>query len=305
MSMAGSNTTSAMATATASADGHEGAEVATNDQTHEATKSGGEDAELAAKLDGWRYEQQALRARLSLKDDNNDGDAMASWTYFGGVDVSFVKGTDQACASLVVLHSSNSDSPAQELKVVYEDFALVTMDEPYVAGFLAFREVKFLKALWQRLEARIAEKRPDEQNLRLPEVVLVDGNGIMHPEGFGLASHLGVELDVRTVGVAKTFLHVDGITKDVMAAQLAATPRAASGFTATRLVGASKRCWGCAVLPLASLSKPIFVSQGHRVSLETALEVVRRCSAYRIPEPVRQADLRSREWLRNHDVQMP
>lgn len=87
----------------------------------------------------------------------------------GGVDVSFVKGDSvRACASLVVLSYP-------ELKVVYEDSRMVGLKAPYVSGFLAFREVPFLVELVQRLQ----EKEPD----LMPQVVLVDGNGVLHQRG--------------------------------------------------------------------------------------------------------------------------
>mmetsp|Transcript_21526 Transcript_21526/g.38664 ORF Transcript_21526/g.38664 Transcript_21526/m.38664 type:complete len:328 (-) Transcript_21526:118-1101(-) len=250
-----------------------------------------------AKLQRWRVEQRELCTRLKLQDDENPS-GFEAWQHFGGVDISFVKGTELACASLVVLRAPLPDTPAKDLELVYEDFELVTMDEPYIAGFLAFREVKFLKTLWHRLEDRLARGEVDKTRVRMPDITLVDGNGVLHSRGFGLASHLGVELGIRTIGVAKTLLQVDGMTKDRVADWIDATPKAESGFTVTNLVGDSGRCWGSAVLALSHLTKPIFISCGHRVSLKTALNVVHRCCAFRIPEPVRQADLRSREWLR-------
>lgn len=241
------------------------------------------DAALDAKRAAWTVEQQALVSQLS-----RDGFDSETWTHVGGVDISFVKGTDEACASLVVLDRAT-------LATVYSDFARVRMDEPYMAGFLAFREVKHL----QRLHARLVERAAQDTSVALPDVILVDGNGVLHPHGFGLASHLGVMLGVPTVGVAKNFMHVDGLTKDGVRAKLAATERAEDGFTSCELVGVdSGRVWGAAVLPKAGLSKPIFVSQGHGISLAAALAVVKATVKFRIPEPVRQADLLSRKWLR-------
>ncbi|GFR44140.1 hypothetical protein Agub_g5306, partial [Astrephomene gubernaculifera] len=63
------------------------------------------------------------------------------------------------------------------------------------------------------------------------------------------------------------------------------------------LTGVSGRVWGTALCPGLS-KKPLYVSVGHRLSLKTAVELVRRCCLHRVPEPVRQADLRSRQWLR-------
>jgi len=241
---------------------------------------------LEQKKSEWEAEQQRLKTLLREVDDDGAVDP-SSWSLFGGVDISFVKGTNTACASLVVLQGS---------EVLYKDFALVEMDEPYIAGYLAFREVKHLEQLWKRLEERIERKEATIQ--RLPDVVIVDGNGVLHPQGFGLASHLGVVLNCRTIGCAKTFLQVDGLTKYKMLAELAATKRHESGFTSCRLFGDSGKCHGTAVLSHLNITKPMFISVGHRVSLETALLVIQSCCKYRLPESIRAADQLSRAWLR-------
>ncbi|CAM9997535.1 unnamed protein product, partial [Ectocarpus fasciculatus] len=117
----------------------------------------------------------------------------------GGVDISFVKGSEEnACASLVVLEFPS-------LQTVYEAYERVTMNHPYMSGFLAFREVDHLA----RLVGQLRRERPDLE----PDVVFVDGNGRLHPRGAGLACHLGVVTGLRTVGLGKTFLQVDGLTK--------------------------------------------------------------------------------------------
>uniref|UniRef100_A0A5F9DR27 Endonuclease V n=1 Tax=Oryctolagus cuniculus TaxID=9986 RepID=A0A5F9DR27_RABIT len=118
----------------------------------------------------------------------------------GGADVSFVKGDSaSACASLVVLSFP-------ELQVVYEESRMVRLTAPYVSGFLAFREAPFLVDAVQRLR----EKQPD----LMPQVLLVDGNGVLHHQGFGVACHLGVLTDLPCIGVAKKLLQVDGLEKD-------------------------------------------------------------------------------------------
>ena len=113
--------------------------------------------------------------------------------YIGGVDISADKNNEnRAVASLVILNFS-------DLQEIHVDLEEVTLDYPYVPGFLAFREVPHLK--------RLIDRSPIK-----PQVVLVDGNGIFHNRGFGLASHLGVITDIPTIGCGKTVFAVDGIT---------------------------------------------------------------------------------------------
>ncbi|NWT62450.1 ENDOV Endonuclease, partial [Erythrocercus mccallii] len=91
-------------------------------------------------------------------------------------------------------------------QVLYQDCRMVAVSAPYVAGFLAFREVPVLVEAVQRLQ----QEEPQLQ----PQVLLVDGNGLLHPRGFGTACHLGVLTDLPCIGVAKNLLQVDGVVRD-------------------------------------------------------------------------------------------
>jgi endonuclease V len=224
--------------------------------------------------------------------------------FIAGVDISFTLGSnDDACATLVVLSWP-------ELDVVYETSSRVTMYQPYIAGYLAFREVGHLAALVARMRA----ERPDLD----VDIVFVDGNGILHPRGAGLASHLGVLCNLRTIGIGKTFLHVDGLTKPRVRELVAAAAAAAaasndssnnsssssssSSSVAVHLVGDSGAVWGAA-LCCSGTANPIYVSIGNRVSLSAAVALTQLTCKYRVPEAVRQADIRSREIVRSWGAQ--
>ncbi|KFQ32415.1 Endonuclease V, partial [Mesitornis unicolor] len=195
----------------------------------------------------------------------------------GGVDLSYIKGDDtKACASLVVL-----SYPA--LEVLYEDCRMVAVSTPYVAGFLAFREVPFLVEAVQRLQ---------DPKLK-PQVLLVDGNGLLHPRGFGVACHLGVLTDLPCIGVAKNLLHVDGLVRDKLhREQVHSLQKEGDGFP---LTGTSGTVLGMVLRSYNNSSKPLYVSVGHRVCLETAVRLVKSCCRYRIPEPVRQVQTQGEE----------
>ncbi len=138
---------------------------------------------------------------------------------------------------------------------------------PYVPGFLSFREVPVLKEAFTRLSIK-------------PEVILVDGQGILHPRGLGLASHLGLELKLPTVGVAKKPLVGEfELPEDLPGA-----------WKPVYLQGEIRG----AVLRTRKGVKPVFVSPGHLIDLEGALEVVKLClKGFRLPEPLRRAHLLS------------
>lgn len=135
---------------------------------------------------------------------------------------------------------------------------------PYVPGLLSFREVPAALAALEQLKTR-------------PDLVLVDGQGIAHPRRLGVASHLGLLADIPTIGVAKSRL--TGWHKPVPDERGAWVP----------LMQGQERIG--AVLRSRQHVRPLYVSSGHRVSLESALRITLAClGRYRLPEPIRWAD---------------
>ncbi|XP_060774605.1 endonuclease V-like isoform X2 [Neoarius graeffei] len=235
-------------------------------------------------------EQDCMKQRLVLEDTEawQKEPDFRGLERVGGVDLSFIKGDEHnACAQLVILNYP-------ELQVVYDVSEMVCLSSPYVAGFLAFREAPPLLQLLHTLQR--------EQPELMPQVLFVDGNGLFHYRGqcgeFGLACHLGVLLDLPCVGVAKNLLQVQGVVKnDEHLSQISALSKAGDTFP---LVTDSGKILGQALRSSDRSTKPVYVSAGHRISLDTAVRLTRSCCCYRVPEPTRQADLRSREYLRTH-----
>ncbi|CAH1429815.1 unnamed protein product [Lactuca virosa] len=239
----------------------------------------------------WLEVQDSLKKKLVTEDDytwklgeTGEGCGVELLKYIGGVDISFSKDDPSvACGTLVVLDFKTLD-------VVYEDSSIVTIDVPYVPGFLGFREAPiFLKLL---------EKMQNGSHPFYPQLLMIDGNGILHPRGFGSACHLGVLANLPTIGIGKNLHHVDGLTNSKVRELFEADENYNIDFI--YLIGDSGNTLGAALHSSKGSFKPIFVSIGHRVSLASAVEVVRRTCNYRVPEPIRQADIRSREYLRKH-----
>jgi deoxyribonuclease V len=137
---------------------------------------------------------------------------------------------------------------------------------PYVPGLLSFREGPALLAAFARLR-------------HTPDLIFCDGHGYAHPRRFGIACHLGVLLDRPTIGVAKSLLV--GEYRE---------PAAAAGSSAPLRDPQSGEVLG-AVLRTRAAVRPVFVSQGHRISLDRAVELTLAvCDGYRIPRPTRDAD---------------
>ncbi|XP_054702211.1 endonuclease V isoform X5 [Grus americana] len=213
----------------------------------------------------WAREQARLKASVVAEDTEEwqKDSGLTGLERVGGVDLSYIKGDDtRACASLVVL-----SYPALEVTVLYEDCRMVAVSAPYVPGFLAFREVPFLVEAVQRLQQ-------EEPKLK-PQVLLVDGNGLLHPRGFGVACHLGVLTDLPCVGVAKNLLQVDGLVRDELhREQVHSLQREGDTFP---LRGASGGVLGMVLRSYNNSSKPLYISVGHRVCLETAVRLVKSC----------------------------
>ncbi|XP_056404165.1 endonuclease V isoform X3 [Hyla sarda] len=222
----------------------------------------------------WEREQSILKDRLIISNTETwqNMPNFHGLERVGGVDLSYVKEDDTiACASLIVLSYPN-------LEVIYEDCQMVILDAPYVAGFLAFREVPSLVEAVKRLKAKDCSL--------MPQVLLVDGNGILHHRGFGIACHLGILTGLPTIGVAKNLLQVDGIENNESHREQA--KELLNGGEFFYLKGSSGNILGAALKSSQKSFKPIYISVGHKISLETAVKLVHSCCKYRVPEPTRQ-----------------
>jgi len=196
--------------------------------------------------------QEKLRSHISLIN--------SSWkiSSVAGADVAYSKRGEEGIAAVVVLSYPGLD-PVDEVSVKGR------VSFPYIPGLLSFREAPLLIEVFQRLQ-------------RLPDVVLYDGQGIAHPRSFGLASHMGLLLDLPSIGCAKEKLVGD--FGNVGSQRGSTTPLRLGGET----VGA--------VIRTRRGVKPVFVSPGHRIDLETSTHLVlKTCRGFRLPEPLRRAHL--------------
>ncbi len=212
-------------------------------------------------LHGWQASvprafdiQRELAARISRVSEIDRPRLIA------GVDISFSRARSVATAAVVVL-----DYPA--LQRVEMKTANGKLGFPYIPGLLSFRESPLALAAFERLTA-------------MPDLILVDGQGLAHPRRLGLASHLGLLLDTPTIGCAKSRLCGSYEEPDV--APGCSTDLVDNG----EVIGA--------VLRTKTATNPLYVSIGHKVDLGSAIGwVLACCRGYRIPEPLRLAHLAS------------
>ncbi|MEQ5801480.1 deoxyribonuclease V [Halomonas sp. H10-9-1] len=207
----------------------------------------------------------ALQKRLAGRVERED--RLGEVRRIAGVDIGFEDGGATTRAAVVVL--AWPPEPAGSLAVVEQAVHREPTRMPYIPGLLSFREVPAALGAFATLTTR-------------PQLVMVDGQGIAHPRRLGVASHLGLWLDLPTIGVAKTRLCGRHAEPGPWRGDW--VPLADSGAEGEEeVIGA--------VLRSRAKVKPIFVSSGHRVSLPTALDWVIRClGRTKLPEPTRLAD---------------
>lgn len=200
----------------------------------------------------WKAIQAQLRERIII------APLRPPTRFVAGADVAFSAGKDVVLAAAVVYDR-------QERRIIEVAHARQPADVPYIPGYLSFREGPAL------LEAIGRLKHPFG-------AICFDGQGYAHPRRCGLAAHMAVTLDVPGVGVAKSRL---------IGTYIEPPPQA----------GASSPLMDHAeqigiVLRTRDNTRPLFVSVGHRIDLESAKQLVLSCcTRYRIPEPTRQADI--------------
>ncbi|MDI6807702.1 MAG: deoxyribonuclease V [Candidatus Eisenbacteria bacterium] len=174
----------------------------------------------------------------------------------GGVDASYLEDGTIVAKAIVVSFP--------ELELLDVEKSRLKVKFPYIPGLLTFREGPAI------IEAVLSLTRS-------PDVVIFDGHGVAHPRSMGIASHVGVLLDIPTIGCAKKNLF-----------GMYAPPAREKGAFSEILDKTGKRI-GVA-LRTRSRVKPVFVSQGHRIRLADAINIVLACCPrYRIPEPLRLA----------------
>ncbi len=201
--------------------------------------------------------REAMRLQQAWRERVESQDRFGPLRYVAGADMAFDPETHVAFAGVIVYRLPG-------LEEVERRMARRLLRFPYVPGLLSFREGPVLLAAFARLRIE-------------PDLILIDGHGVAHPRRFGIACHLGLLLDKPTIGCAKSILVGE-----------AEEPGAPAGSTSS-LVDHGETVG--MVLRTHDQVRPIYVTIGHRVSLESAVRIVRHCTdGYRIPKPTRAAD---------------
>lgn len=212
-----------------------------------------------ARLHGWQMSpSQAMELQMKLAGQVSRDSEVVSPCLIAGVDISVDREAGTGTAAAVVL--SYPELELTETKVVTDRIGF-----PYVPGLLSFREAPLILSACEELTVT-------------PDLVMVDGQGIAHPRRMGLASHLGLFLEIPSIGCAKSRLcgqHREPGFEPGSYADL---------IDNDEVIGA--------VLRTRAGVKPVYISIGHKIDLAAAIHwVLACCRGYRLPEPTRLAHL--------------
>lgn len=210
------------------------------------------------RLHSWRVTpREAVQIQSRLRSQVELADRLPPVRRVAGADMAFDLEANRAIAGVVVYSFP-------EMVEIERRWGETQIAFPYVPGLLSFREAPALLKVFSRVR-------------NAPDLIFCDGHGYAHPRRFGITSHLGLLLDTPTVGCAKSLLI--GTHEPLPLASPAWTPLC----DGAEVIGAALRT--------RPAVRPIYVTQGHRVSLPTALKfVLAVLDGYRIPRPTREAD---------------
>ena len=211
------------------------------------------------RLHSWQVSTaEALGIQKRLAASVSTSNEITTPRFIAGVDISAPKASGMATGAVVVLQYP-------ELRLVETKVAQGKLDFPYIPGLLSFRESPLILAAYQKLTI-------------VPDLILVDGQGVAHPRRLGLASHLGLFLERPTIGCAKSRLCGSHKMPDEQ------TGSYAELVDGDETIGVALRT--------KLGTKPVYVSIGHKVDLQAAIYwVLECCRGYRLPEPTRLAHL--------------
>jgi len=188
-----------------------------------------------------KEEQIKLAKKVIIKDEFDKIEKIA------GVDQTFLH--DDIISGIVVCNY-------KDLKPIEKKHAVVKAKFPYISGCLCYRESPAIIESFNKLENK-------------PDILMVDGNGILHPRRIGMASHVGILLDIPTIGVTKRLI---------------------AGEIKEKTIYMEKEARGYELIT-REYSRPIYTSPGYKVSLKTSLEIAKKClkPPHKLPEPLHLA----------------
>jgi len=198
-----------------------------------------------------RNEQINFNKKIILKDNFDKIETVA------GIDVSYPKNEfEPACGACIVIDYNTK-------KIIEKKTIFWNTNFPYISTYFFYREFPVIKNLIKILKSD-------------PTVFIFDGNGILHPYGIGLASQVGIELNISSIGVAKSLLY---------------------GKVNDNIISIDGEKRGFTFFSSNKIKRPVYVSPGHNISFKTSNKIIKKLSKYKIVEPLRQAHILAKKTI--------
>lgn len=199
--------------------------------------------------------KEAVKLQRKLASKIVKNDVTGPINRIAGVDIGYRKNSRKVMGVVLIFSYPR-------LNLVEVSISNHVIDYPYIPGLLAFREGPAIEKCFKKIK-------------NIPDLIFFDGNGFMHPRRMGVASHMGILLDIPSIGCAKRKLLGD----------YKGSPKNRGEY---KFIRDDSEIIGAAVVTRENV-KPVFVSQGHKISLDLAIKYTLGVSRFRIPEPIRHA----------------
>jgi len=191
-------------------------------------------------LEKLKEEQRRLAQEIVLRDDFDKIKLIA------GVDCSYFSNNKKIVAAVIVCDFKT-------MNVVEKKYSVLDANFPYISGFLSYRESPAIVDAFNKLNQK-------------PDMLLVDGNGILHPRKFGLASHLSLLLNIPSIGISKSIM--------------CGSVKAGKIYVENDMLGIQ--------IKTKENSNPLYISPGNRISIGTAFSIIEKSmkQPHKLPEPL-------------------
>lgn len=229
--------------------------------------------------------EEFFRIQDQMQSRINNTPHIGKYRFVGGADLTDRDGMIVGCFVVVDCQENN--------KVIYQKCTEMKVDFKYQAGLLCFREGPVVISLYNEF----CQNMPD---IKL-DVILCDGSGEWHYRGLGLASYVGVKLQIPTIGVFKNFLSIgpDFPRKSVIQKARENCRNIGEIIVLDHQIE-SGRIVRCGIMKTTNCNdfSPIYISPGNLIDFDSSIEIVRNLCKFREPEPLRLADRLSRQFIR-------
>ena len=233
--------------------------------------------------------EKLFKIQCSMESKINNTPRIDKYRYIGGADLTDRDGIIVGC--FVVVDCQDN------LKVIYQKCTEMKVDFKYQAGLLCFREGPVVISLYREFCQNMS-------NIKL-DVILCDGSGEWHPRGLGLASYVGVELQIPTIGVFKNFLSIGtNFPRKSVIQKAQQTCKNVGDTIILNHVIENGRNVRCAVMKTTKIENfsPIYISPGNLIDFDSSIDIVKRLCHFREPEPLRLADRLSRKYVKDKNT---